>query len=170
MKLTIKKINENFSDMKKLKAINSEAFPENERVDIDDMIKFSKNNNCDFFAFYERQNFVGFTFLIANPSVTYLTFFAVEKSMRTKGYGSRIINILKKIYDGKQLIADIECDWIENHNSEQRKLRKNFYIKNGFCESGYTLSYSGMCFELMYCGDEFDIENFRKILASMKNL
>ena len=168
MKLTIKKISENFSDIKKLKALNNEAFPENERLEISEFINFSKNKDCDFLAFYEKQDFVGFAFVTSNDFTAYLAFFAVEKNMRAKGYGSRIINILKKIYDGKQLVADIECDWLENSNSERRTLRKNFYIRNGFSESGYTLSYNGMCFELMNCGDEFDIKSYEQLIKGIK--
>lgn len=83
-------------------------------------------------SFYEKNLFVGFCYLINNNNLTFIPYLAINDNIRSKGYGTKIINKIKSIYKDNRIILDIEPIDKNSENNEQRIRRKNFYNKNGF--------------------------------------
>ena len=82
-------------------------------------------------------------------------FFAVDKCLRSKGYGSFILQQIKNKYPNKKIIVSIEpCDDIAP-DIELRKRRKTFYMKNGYKETGYMMKLIGVMQEIMVTNGEF---------------
>jgi len=52
-------------------------------------------------------------------------------------------------------------------NNEQRKRRREFYLRNGFKETGHGLKYFGVDYEIMSTG-KFDLQTFQKMLIRNK--
>ena len=146
--------------MESVAALNNEAFPEEEREEIDTFIEYAEEGICDFLAVYDENIFVGFVLLALNRSTAYLCYFAVDSKLRSKGYGSKILALLKERYKDKQIVLDLERTDEESTNKEQRVSRKEFYLRNGFVESGFILSYSGMTFEVLFYGEKFDKQSY----------
>ena len=82
----------------------------------------------------------------------YVFFLAIDPAWRSHGYGAAVLDELRKRYAGRQLVLDIEPLDSAAPNYEQRLRRKNFYLRNGFRESGCFFKYCGMCFEVLYDG------------------
>ena len=53
-------------------------------------------------------------------------------------------------------------------NSQQRKKRKEFYLRNGFHETGYYLMFHQILMEIVCNKDELDVSGFQELLNKME--
>ena len=65
--------------------------------------------------------------------------------------------------DGKQVCIDLEKQDPQAENAIQRKVRKQFYLRNGFYETGYSMNFWQLSFELLCHDHEFQVENYQKL-------
>ena len=113
-----------------IKRIYFEAFSKRERMAFPLMVAMSKLWNTQFFGFYDGDIPCGLIYLASNRKIVFVMFFAVDKCLRSKGYGSFILQQIKNKYPDKKIIVSIEpCDDIAP-DIELRKRRKTFYMKN----------------------------------------
>ena len=76
----------------------------------------------------------GFVYLAHNSKIVFVMFFAVDKTLRSKGYGSAILQEIQNKYPNKKIIISIEpCD-SKCPDIELRKRRKDFYMRSGYKE------------------------------------
>lgn len=87
---------------------------------------------ADFTAYYDGQQFVGFTYIVHHQGIHYLLYLAVNDQIRSRGYGSRILQQLNDTYAEDTLVLDIEQLDPSAANNHQRQRRLKFYQKNGF--------------------------------------
>lgn len=138
-----------------IKRIYFEAFPKGDRMPFPMMVAMSKLWNTQFFGFYDGEIPCGFIYLAFNRKIVFVMFFAVEKSLRSKGYGSLILQQLRNQYPDKKIIISIEpCDNnAPDHELNQR--RKSFYMRNGYRETGYMMKLNGVVQEILIANGEF---------------
>ena len=100
--------------------------------------------------------------------MAYLFFLAIHHVLRSKGYGSLSIKTLKSKYPKKKLVVDFEM--LDDHadNSEQRKKRRNFYLQNGYKETGFFVSYMGVDYEVFCTDDDFDPDDFKEMMKTIQ--
>ena len=152
MQLGTQKVKINNMDIKR---IYFESFPKRERMPFPLMVAMSKLWNTKFFGFYDGDIPCGFIYLASNRKIVFVMFFAVDKCLRSKGYGSFILQQIKNKYPDKKIIVSIEpCDDIAP-DIELRKRRKTFYMKNGYKETGYMMKLNGVMQEIMVTNGEF---------------
>lgn len=125
-----------------IKRIYLEAFPKRERMPFPMMVAMSKLWNTQFFGFYHNSIPCGFTYLASNRKLAFLMFFAVDEPLRSKGYGSLILQALKDKYPDKKIIISIEPCEARAPDIDLRKRRKGFYLRNGYTETGCRKSSS----------------------------
>ena len=89
MSLTSQLITETFPDLDKVERLNIEAFPEEERVPLSEYLSYTDNDDANFFAFYNEEEFVGFAFSIYNQKVFYVSFFAIMPISAVMGTGEK---------------------------------------------------------------------------------
>lgn len=99
-----------------------------------------------------------------------MMFFAVDEALRSKGYGSLILQQLKNKYPDKKIIISIEpCD--DNASDiDLRKRRKSFYMRNGYNETGYTMKLNGVVQEIIITNGEFVKREFYSFFALYSSL
>lgn len=153
-----------FDDIDRL---NREAFPDNERVPTDKLLRFTKSGG-ELVAFYDKNEFIGFSYFRAEMGLTYICFFAIQKEKRSMGYGRAVLEFLEKIFPNNQLVLEIEPLDKAADNYSQRLRREAFYLGCGFLASGYTSAYLGLVFDVYYKGDGFEIKRFSELLDSMR--
>lgn len=152
-----------------IKSLAKEAFPPEEYLSPDELVKMSEAENFDFYSLSDEGKFVGFMVAQTFKNLCYLFFLAIDSSCRGKGYGSLAIKTLKSLYPEKTQVVDFEMIDESSSNNEQRKKRKSFYLKNGYKETGLFLSYLGVDYEVMCDNDsKFDEEEFKQMLESLK--
>ena len=152
-----------------VKNIYIDSFPKNERMPFSMMVAMSKLWNTDFLAFYDKDALCGFIYLAHNGKIVFVMFLAVDKTIRSNGYGGAILQEIQYKYPGKKIIISIEpCDK-NAPDIELRVRRKDFYLRNGYRETGYRMKLNGVVQEIMISNGEFDRKQFRTFFAVYSN-
>ncbi len=158
MQIRMEKVKLNSADMKR---IYFEAFPENERMPFPMMVAMSKLWNTQFLGFYDGDIACGCIYLASVGKTVFVMFFAVDKCLRSKGYGSYILQQVRNKYPEKKIIVSIEpCD-DSAPDIALRKRRKSFYMKNGYKETGYMMKLNGVEQEILITNGTFEKKEFR---------
>ncbi|MCM3782106.1 GNAT family N-acetyltransferase [Neobacillus mesonae] len=154
MNLKLEPFNNNLKDFEKVCDLLYEAFPEKERLPLDLLLYKSKLDLVEFFAIYDKDTFVGFTYLVTQKKLTYVQYLAIDGNSRSKGYGSLILSLIKEKYSSNQIILNIETVDKGAINYEQRVTRKKFYIRNGYKSSGLHFKDRWGVYEIMVNGEK----------------
>lgn len=174
MTLTAKKITKDFYDISKVDALMKEAFPAYEREKTADLLARSETGEYDFWALYDEGSstneniphnegaansesvFIGLMFVAHYKQLAYLWFFAIEKKLRSHGYGANALKLLYTLYPDKVFALDTEVPDKSRDNYEQRVSRRKFYEKNGWKASGYIGPWRGDNYEIYTLNDSDD--------------
>ncbi len=148
MKLKTEYITEHNRFWNKINNLAKEAFPPGEYLAPIELVRMSKVDNFDFLLLTDDEQFAGFMVVQTHKKIAYLFFLAIDSSCRSKGYGSYAIEALKEAYPEKKQVVDFERLDEKADNYEQRKKRRNFYLRNGYKETGLFLSYLGVDYEV----------------------
>lgn len=131
-----------------------EAFPESERPPVDIFFgNVNRNKENELYGYYERDKFIGFSYLTLYKDICYLFFLAVKKEERNKGFGTKILDLIKKEHKDKVILLcneEVDDKYLDN---DLRIKRRDFYIKNGFVYNGYKTNEFGVIFETRYFGN-----------------
>lgn len=166
MELRVEKVRFSSHDTK---SIYLEAFPKEERMPFWMMVGMSKLWNTKFLSFYDDKTLCGFVYMATSMKLAFIMFFAVDKQLRSNGYGSKILDMIHKMYPNKKIIITIErCD-VDSSDIELRKRRKNFYLRNGYKETGYLIKMAGVDQEIIIMNGEFSKSEFRTFFALYSN-
>ncbi len=165
MNLELIRLEPNSKDRKYFEQINEEAFPASERMSFDEIFDFASDTDTAVLGIYDDKKPVGFAVLLKNKECGYLYFLAIDRRTRSKGYGSAAIRKLLEVYPELQLILDFEAIDEKAENNAQRIRRKNFYLRNGFHETGnYTMLREGR-FEVVCSGGALRKAAFSDLLC-----
>ena len=85
----------------KIKQLYETAFPEDEQIPWDDLMRLIEEMPLDFTAYYDGETFIGFTIVYPRKSVNWFWYFAVCEELRGKGYGQQILTQLIEKYKGQ---------------------------------------------------------------------
>lgn len=144
-----------------VKALYESAFPANERIPIkhllDDKIK------REFWAFFDGDLFCGFSNSITHGSITNIVYFAVVPELRSRGYGSKILQAIRRQHPDTRIVVDIEVEE-DSKNAEElerRNRRREFYTRNGFDSSPVDYVWQGEHYRLLSAGGPVTEKEFR---------
>ena len=144
-----------------VKALYESAFPANERIPIkhllDDKIK------REFWAFFDGDLFCGFSNSITHGSITNIVYFAVVPELRSRGYGSQILQVIREQHPDTRIVVDIEVeeDSKDAEELERRNRRRDFYLRNGFGSSPVDYVWQGEHYRLLTAGGTVNEKEFR---------
>ena len=152
-----------------VKALYESAFPANERIPIkhllDDKIK------REFWAFFDKEDgesgaapkFCGFSNSITHRSITNIVYFAVVPELRSRGYGSQILQAIRRQHPNTRIVVDIEVeeDSKDAEELEHRNRRRDFYQRNGFESSPFDYVWQGEHYRLLSAGGTVNEKEFR---------
>ena len=71
MSLTIQKVTSYFKDLEKFEELNNEAFPDEERMSIQEMLNLVQSKKIEVSALYDKQQFIGFYVLVIENHIGY---------------------------------------------------------------------------------------------------
>ena len=171
-----------------VKALYESAFPANERIPIkhllDDKIK------REFWAFFDDMpcennvgngnneiaavkntaaeiaatpKFCGFSNSISHGDITNIVYFAVVPELRSRGYGSQILQAIREKHPDSRIVVDIEVeeDSKDAEELERRNRRRDFYQRNGFEASPFEYHWQGEHYRLLSAGGTITEKEFR---------
>lgn len=152
-----------------IKNIYVASFSKEDRMPFKMMLMMSYLWNTEFLSFYDGDILCGFVYMATIREVTFVMFFAVDEKLRSKGYGSMILNEVQAIHPKNKIIVSIEpCDK-DTEDIEQRLRRKKFYANNGYTETGCYIKLGGKKQELLIKNGTFDQREFRVFFLLYSN-
>ncbi len=80
----------------KIKQLYKTAFPEDEQIPWKDLIRLVEEMPLDFTAYYDGEDFIGFTIVYPRKQFNWYWYFAVQEELRGKGYGQQILTLLMR--------------------------------------------------------------------------
>jgi GNAT superfamily N-acetyltransferase len=83
----------------KIKQLYETAFPEDEQIHWKDLMRLVEEMPLDFTAYYDGEDFIGFTIVYPRKSINWFWYFAVCQELRGKGYGQKILTQMITIRD-----------------------------------------------------------------------
>lgn len=154
---------------KQIKKIYLSSFLKEDRMPFGLMRIMAKMNNTDFVSFYDNDILCGFAYMAIVENLVFVMFFAVDENLRSKGYGSRILEKIQSLYPDNKIIVSIErCDEAAE-DIEERIRRKNFYLKNEYIETGYLIELSKKKQEILIKNGIFDEDEFTLFFKKYSN-
>lgn len=153
-------------DIEAVKKLYLEAFPKDERKPFSIIYKKAVEKEIDILEFKDK-NFVGMAIVMKYQDIALVDYFAISKSIRSKGYGSMALDIIKDFYKDKRLVLEIEELVQTADNYSQRLARKDFYVKNGFQMMDLKVYLFGVCLEFMYTKEKISFEEYLKMYETI---
>ncbi|MBM6855355.1 GNAT family N-acetyltransferase [Mediterraneibacter glycyrrhizinilyticus] len=168
MRLSTEPITKDSRFWDEVNVLAKEAFPPEEYLPPARLAEMAEADGFDFLALKDGEAFVGFMTVITFENLAYPFFLSIDPSCRSKGYGGRAIETLKAQYPGKKQVVDFEMLDETADNSRQREKRRNFYLRNGYKETGFFLSYLGVEYEVFCMDDDFEPEVFKAMMKTIR--
>jgi len=147
--LQLKNVSQNKKDFNKIKELYYEAFPREEVLPLFLLRIKAKKENIDFLGIYDESQLIGLIYVVTYKDISCIMYFAITENVRGKGYGSKVLDLIKGKYKGNRIILYIEEIDKNVSNYEQRVKRKKFYEKNGFKDLQYKIREAGIYYEML---------------------
>ena len=166
--MTIRQITAANADIK-IKRLYETAFPDGEQIPWDDLMRLVGEMPLDFTAYYDDEEFIGFTIVYPRKAFNWYWYFAVCEELRGQGYGQKILSQLIEHYKGQTSVLDMESPTQVCDNQNQRKRRHNFYLRNGFRDTNVYRSYNNITMTIMMRGEgTFTMQDWDEITNELK--
>ena len=153
----------------KIKQLYETAFPEDEQIPWDDLMRLIGEMPLDFTAYYDGEAFIGFTIVYPRKSFNWFWYFAVREELRGKGYGQRILSQLLGNYEDQPFVLDMESTTQVCDNLEERRKRQAFYLRNGFRDTNVYRTYNDITMTIMMMGEgTFTMQDWDDIIHELQ--
>lgn len=151
---------------KKLKKLYIGAFPANERAPFWLMRRNAKKGRGEMLAAYDNNELVGMAYIIGDTDLGYLFYFAILPELRGKGYGSKILSLLRERYrTGRLFLAREQLDKSAD-NYSQRVRRHEFYLRNGFTDLNATIREASVVYDVMITTGKVTPQEYTDLMLS----
>ncbi len=154
------------ADYKHIRKLYKKAFPIEERAPFLMIKKNAMNGKAQMLVVKDKDEFIGFLYLVCHLDMAYLFFFAIEPDKWGKGYGSKVLGKLKEIYEGKRLFLAREQLDERSNNYRERVKRHEFYLHNGFEDLPCRIKEAGVIYDVMGTGGKISAEEYDALISS----
>ena len=137
-----------------------EAFPAYERKPFSIILRMEKKGSSDVWCCLLGHRIAGFATTINSDKMILLDYLAVRKGFRGRGYGSNILSELSLRYHGKGMFVEIESEYEDVPNREERHKRKQFYISCDYTPMNVMAIVFGTKMELLGKGCCIDFNEY----------
>ena len=138
-----------------LRALYEGAFPDEERIPWDDLLRLVREMPLEFAEYRDGEELLGLTIVYPRTRLSWFWYFAVPKEKRGRGIGQRILSAFLARYEGRSVVLDMEDPAQPGApNPEQRRRRRDFYLRNGFRETGVGRTYGPVAMTILLRGDD----------------
>jgi len=133
------------------------------------MLIMAKMKSTEFISFHDKHILCGFVYMATIKNLTFVMFLAVDENIRSKGYGSRILEKIQSMHTDNKIIISIERCNEDAKDIDQRIRRKKFYVNNGYVETGYLVELENKKQELLIKNGKFDEDEFSLFFKKYSN-
>lgn len=147
--------------------LQKNAFPPEEQYSMEKILKLAQEQNIEYKSFWENDLLCGILFFCIGDSMLYLFYIAVNDKLRSKGYGTRMLNWLKEHYPNSDIVLNIEPINKNACNAEQRINRFEFYKRNGFFETGMKLYDDSGIYDILSSAKEINVDEYMNLILQL---
>lgn len=162
--LTVERITAHGRGVKHIKSLYRSAFPKEERIPFPILMRQAQSDWVHFLLFYDSGLFCGLAYLVLGEHLGALMYLAVDDSLRSRGYGTRILSAIRDYCGDRTVALDIEQVIPGATNYDQRSRRRDFYLRNGFLPSGYGHSLRGVDYEILISDSAFSPGDYAELI------
>lgn len=152
------------SSKKEIINLYKTAFPRNERFPVYKIKKWIKNGIAIFNKYYDNNKLIGFTLCLKDKNVLYLFYFAIMKSERSKGYGTKVLTLLKEEYKDMNIFLASEHVDKNTPIDDIKYHRQEFYKRNGFIKTDIIVREYGVSYDLFSLQKELKYEDYKNVM------
>ncbi len=166
-KLTIRQVSRRLPEYQAVMDLFQRAFPENEQMPMLFLRIMALRRGFKFQAYYDGDTFCGFTYTIENRDMVFVLYLAVNDRIRSRGYGTAILQALRSRSGGKAVALNVEPPDERAANREQRVRRLKFYSRNGIDETGYFLSDKDGRYMILCSENPLPMDAYRDVIGKL---
>jgi len=167
LSINLRPLNQNDDNYSKVIDLYQKAFTTVQRIPTW-VLRFKlRKGKVGFSVLYADDTWIGLIYATEFKDIVLVHFLAISESIRSGGYGTKVMDLMKVTHSGKRIVLNIEKLDEQEKNNQQRIKRKAFYEKNGFSSSGYIVKEPGEKLEMLIFGGSINKE---EIEAMYKNL
>lgn len=165
--LRFKLVRPDSPELNDVSALYERAFPPNERRPLMPLVVGLKGRS-EVISLWEEDAYCGFMVLLTYKDIVHIIYFATEEAVRGRGIGTAALKKLHEVKDGYRIIADLEKEYDGADNNEQRRLRREFYLRNGYTVSPVHYDWQGDPYEILVQGGNITDEEFWEFWESFR--
>lgn len=163
MRLSKRQINTKNPDIDKIESLCNSSFSDSNTVSFRKLRRKAKRDGVSFEAYYADGAFCGISCIEFFEKYVYIHCISVYGRYRSKGIGSRILSDIRRRAGDMPVFAEIERSGNEeNENSKELKVLE-FFAKNGFCDTGFSVGRRQKTFSLISDSYGFTAEEIFEI-------
>ncbi len=161
---------EDIAQRSDLRALYESAFPDEERIPWNDLLRLVREMPLEFAEYRDGEELLGLTIVYPRPRLSWFWYFAVPEEKRGRGIGQRILSAFLARYEGRSVVLDMEDPAQPGaRNVAQRRRRRDFYLRNGFRETGVGKTFGPVAMTMMLKGeDTFAMSDYDTLLSELR--
>lgn len=128
--------------LRKIEELYYASFPEEERLPFRRMALLAAlKPSVELLAYYEGDQFCGFSFAVTTDRYLYINFFAVDPALRGQGVGRKMLELLRQRHP-QPLVCDVKAPNPDRSSYIQDINRVHFWEHNGldFFDNRHTVT------------------------------
>ncbi len=157
--MQLRKVTADSPELPQVERLYERAFPANERWGMEAVLE-DKTGVSELLSFFDGVTFCGFIIMLHYKNLSHIIYFAVEDSLRSHGYGSEALRLVRERMPEQTIMVDIERETTGADNNDQRRRRKAFYLRNGYREAGVYYDWRGESYEIVILGGEITTREY----------
>ena len=162
--LHTKKVTKELKEYNEIISIYHSSFPEDERLPVWLINLFSMRKKVYFLAFFDASKFLGFSDIFQDEEQSFVLYLATDPSLRSEGYGSKILAWIKENSPSHNIALNIETVDKKFDNYEQRLKRLHFYQKNEYFDTQLRISEEGNSYSILANSAQFSKEKYSRLI------
>ena len=146
-----------------VKNLYEASFPVQERISWPWMVWMALLGQADFLAYFDGQDFAGFSYSLRSQTSYYLLFLAIPSQQQSKGYGRQILQDVARRAGRRPIFLVIEPLDESADNYGQRLKRLAFYEKNGYQLTDYIYFENQEVYQVLTNRISADFQDFKRL-------
>ncbi len=161
-------LSKKLEDYKEICAFMKRVFPKDELLPMWFIRVITRKKKYDFKVYYENDVFVGILFTIDLDDTLFVFYIAVNDKLHSRGYGSKLLQVLFNRYPNKSITLFIETMSDKGaENYEQRVKRLSFYERNGFVHTGIMAGFKTPVVDILSTNKDYNMVKAKKLMKSI---
>ena len=151
-----------------VKALYLSAFPPEQRYCPEALwLTGLLRSRTENLAWFDDSRLAGMTYTVDTGRNLYIYYIAVDPALRSRGYGSAILDCLRQRHPDRVLILDVDAPDPESPAYETQLRRVDFYLRNGFHALDHHVITEGKRLDILSTSEDFDASEYWRAFRLM---